>query len=126
MVYAAFIIFAIAITLVKLAALTFYSRIFQVVTSFRIALYVCHALTIAWLLSNLPLTVFYCVPIDKFWYPEKQGRCINLFYWHITEGVFDVSLNFLILCLPMPMVWSLRASVGRKLLLMLAFFFGYL
>ena len=125
-VYAAFILFAIGITFVKLAALTFYTRIFRIVATFRIALYICYALTIMWLISNIPIAVAYCLPIQKFWKPQLEGKCINLFLWHITEGVFDVFLNVCILALPMPVVWQLHASTSRKILLMVAFFFGYL
>lgn len=124
--YVAFIVWSIGITFVKLAALAFYERIFYISPSFRTALRICYGLTLIWFLSNLPITVFICTPINKFWHVFKPGHCIDLFNWHITEGTFDVLLNLIILVLPLPVVWSLRAPPRRKALLATAFFFGYL
>lgn len=124
--YVAYMAWTFGIALVKSAALFFYARIFNIIPSFRQALNLCHALTLIWFVSNLLLIIFKCTPIDKTWYPWKPGTCISLFLWHITEGTFDAVLNLVILVLPMPMVLTLQASWKRRMLLITAFFFGYL
>lgn len=124
--YVAYMAFTAGICLVKSSALFFYARIFNVVPSFRLALNICHSLTVIWFISNMPLIIWNCSPIDKFWYKLKPGHCISLYLWHMSEGMFDAVLNLVILILPVPRILKLQVPWGRKVLLIVAFFFGYL
>ena len=124
--YVSYIAFTIGACLVKSAALFFYARIFDVSPSFRVALRLCHILTALWFLSNMPLVISTCTPIARAWDHTKSGKCIDQFLFEMVEGGFDILLNLIILVLPMPMVLALHTSWRKKILLMAAFFLGYL
>lgn len=63
--------------------------------------------------------------MDKFWYPSKEGHCIDYYGQSIFVSVFDTLLDLVILLLPMPLVSRLQMKMTRKLLVAAAFFAGY-
>ena len=77
------------------------------------------------ILCAIPTIIWSCDPVDKFWYPSKQGHCIDYYGQSIFVSVFDTFLDLVILLLPMPLVSRLQMKLTRKLLVAAAFFAGY-
>ncbi|KAI4110700.1 MAG: hypothetical protein LQ345_006956, partial [Seirophora villosa] len=56
-------------------------------------------------------------PTDKYWHREKPGYCVNGDTVILIPGAVNVVLDFLILALPIPLLWKLRTTVSQKSLL---------
>lgn len=60
--------------------------------------------------------IFQCVPLDRFWYPEKPGgRCIKYGPVTLAAGSANIISDFLILILPLMSIWRLNMSSKRKI-----------
>ncbi|KAI1371685.1 hypothetical protein F4677DRAFT_450169 [Hypoxylon crocopeplum] len=125
--FAAQLLYDINLFLLKTSALLFFSRIFpsQTGTWFRIGLWLIHGLNTAWLLGNFIGTFFLCSPIQRFWLPLMDGTCNPTSMLWIGSAVPSVIIDFLILVLPMPIIWGLRASRMRKSGITIIFVLGY-
>ena len=110
----------------KMSALFFYERIFGKLRSFRHALYITHALVLIVLTIFIFTTIFQCTPVDRVWRLEKSGRCIDQYAWCLYCAAADVLLDFVVLLLPMPMLWTIHCGMRKKISIFLAFVFGYL
>ncbi|KAH7384930.1 hypothetical protein BKA64DRAFT_759685 [Cadophora sp. MPI-SDFR-AT-0126] len=69
--------------------------------------------------------VFQCIPVDKAWNKKKPGHCYNLVEAWYTNAVFSIVTDFLILMLPMHMVYKLQRDRREKLLLYGVFGLGF-
>jgi hypothetical protein len=70
--------------------------------------------------------VFQCIPVDKAWNKKKHGHCYNLVDAWYSNAVFSIVTDFLILCLPMHMIYNLQRDTREKLLLYAVFGLGIL
>ena len=70
--------------------------------------------------------VFQCIPVDKAWNKKKPGHCYNLVEAWYTNAVFSIVTDFLILMLPMHMVYKLQRDRREKFLLYGVFGLGFL
>lgn len=75
-------------------------------------------------ISNTLVAIFACTPIRGFYDFSVPAKCINTvqFYW--ASAVLNVITDFLILVLPMPVVWKLHMSLRRKIGVSLLFVMG--
>lgn len=126
LVIAANVLWILVVNITKASLLTQYLRIF---CSFRTRT-LCYLL----LFSLLPAAtyaifggIFLCHPTAKLWNPKLEGTCRSAqTYWLSVAGL-DISLDFLVLLLPLPSILSLRLP-GRKqkIALVLVFTLGFL
>ena len=113
------------ITLVKLSALFFYARVFQVSRNFKISLWITGALVISsWIVFNMD-SIFDCIPQRKEWDPSVKGHCLNRYASRIATATLNVLVDLIILVLPFPMLKKLHTSLRRKIISGAAFFMGY-
>jgi len=70
--------------------------------------------------------IFQCVPVDKAWNKSKKGHCYHLVEAWYSNAVFSITTDFLILMLPMHMVYKLQRDQREKLLLYGVFGLGFL
>lgn len=76
--------------------------------------------------STLGWLIFQCTPIRFFWDKSKPGHCINQSQTYvITSAMVAIMIVWLYL-LPIPAVWSLQLSKGRKYGLAVTFSVGAL
>jgi len=113
-------------TLTKISILLLYYRIFGVVNNFRIALYIAAALVIAYWIPTTILAYLGCTPFARNWDQTLPGTCVNLVAFFRWNGICNLILDVLILCLPIPMVWRLSVSVRQRLELSGIFLLGAL
>ncbi|KAI5801347.1 hypothetical protein EDC01DRAFT_517102 [Geopyxis carbonaria] len=108
---------------IKISLLLMYARIFTV-RWFRTAAWIVGASVVGWTIAIQFVSIFQCTPIYKAWEPFTPGHCINLKASFIGNGVPNVITDFVILTLPMPVVWNLQASVAHRLSLSFIFLLG--
>lgn len=100
---------------VKLSFIFLYHRIFVVYETFTIACVISGILVLVqWLTFEL-LIMLECLPLAHFWDSAIPGRCLNL--RAVGEGYVISSFitDFMILILPMPVIWQCRLSIGQKI-----------
>ncbi|CAD6575386.1 MAG: hypothetical protein ASARMPREDX12_007248 [Alectoria sarmentosa] len=64
--------------------------------------------------------IFQCRPIHYAWdrVDERiQGHCLDTYGFFMSSGSVDVSLNFLIFVLPIPLLWRLRTTRKQQIVL---------
>ncbi|KAF7631609.1 hypothetical protein AFLA_012464 [Aspergillus flavus NRRL3357] len=114
-IFAYVILYATTVPMVKLSVLLLYRRIFRLTWT----LYFCAFLSIGYAISVSTTISVACVPSSFFWtqwvYPLSGGYCrINLYQFYLWNGVANLFTDVIILCLPMPIVWSLQMPKGQK------------
>jgi hypothetical protein len=100
--------------------LLFFRRIFSVKRTFNVAVWVVFGLVaIYWIGSELTLifkkSLNPIIAQSRSWLPivefmeGEDGK-----FW-MAMGVINIVLDFIILCLPQPLVWKLRMDTKRKI-----------
>ncbi|KAL9072594.1 MAG: hypothetical protein Q9161_003452 [Pseudevernia consocians] len=114
---------------IKISLLLLYYRLFSPSHPFRIAVYTTGVIVIAWWIAVFFADIFQCVPANAFWNFEAQNaktaRCMSTITFSIGTGVSNLVTDIMVLCLPMPMVWSLRTDRTQKLTLTGIFLLGF-
>jgi hypothetical protein len=69
-----------------------------------------------------------CTPIRFHWdkFLGASGKCVDIKPAELGTAVVIVAADFMILFLPMPMLWSLQITRARKLLLCILFGIGFM
>ncbi|OQD83359.1 hypothetical protein PENANT_c017G11431 [Penicillium antarcticum] len=108
----------------KASLLLLFHRIFGVVKGFRWALWISGALVIAYFIACTITAITCCSPVAKFWDPSLPGHCIDTVAFFRWNGVANMLLDFLILCLPLPMAWRVKTTIRQKWVLTGLFMLG--
>ncbi|KAI1141436.1 hypothetical protein F5Y05DRAFT_261382 [Hypoxylon sp. FL0543] len=128
-IFAIYLTYDTALFLTKASALLFLSRLFPNHANalwFNLVRYAAHALNIAWFLGIVFGTFFMCDPVAKNWdVAITYGTCGSTSSLFIGSAVPSVAIDLIILILPLPKIWGLQISKGRKLGISVIFFFGY-
>lgn len=109
----------------KLSILLMYYRIFRF-PYFKTWAYIIGAFIILWVICITFLFIFICVPVQKLWYPDLPGRCINQVSTWIANAVSTIATDVAILILPIPQVWKLQLRISEKIAVLIAFSLGFL
>lgn len=128
LLYIAYLFYGFSLTVTKSATLVFFSRVFPSYTVSRWwirAIWVTHALNIAWLLGYTFVIIFQCKPIAFFWDMSLGGTCVRQINIYIGSSVPSVIIDLIILILPVPMLLHLQTSKARKAGIILIFVLGY-
>lgn len=121
------LIYASIITSVKGSILCLYLRIFGVNKTFAKLVYTLVILVICWGIATFLSSVFQCHPVKAAWIPTLPGgRCFNYRAWLMGTNVVNIAIDFGILLLPVPLVWSLKLSIPRRVSLVGVFLVGIL
>lgn len=118
--------YALGISLPKYSAILFYIRVLRLnSTRWRINLYIGLSLVIAWVLFAILSTIFECSPVRKAWLPLTPGHCLNGYQWYLGSAISSVIIDFYIMLLPLPVLWTLHTGRSRKMVLTGFFFCAY-
>ena len=110
--------YAFGISLPKYSAIFFYIRVLRLnSTRYRINVYIALSLITAWILFAIPSTIFECTPIRKAWSPLTPGSCLNSYQWYLGSAISSVIIDFYIMLLPLPVLWTLHTGRSRKIIL---------
>ncbi|KAI1333984.1 hypothetical protein F5Y15DRAFT_430234 [Xylariaceae sp. FL0016] len=102
-----------AIAFVKLSILSLYWSIFPN-RAFRLWLWTVSAFVSAWAIAFSLSTIFQCIPLSYLWNSEQKGYCINYGYLQLSSGIINIITDFLILALPLPIIWKLNITKHKK------------
>lgn len=125
--YALLFFYGVGASLSKASALLFYSRVFrrQVTPSwFHTMVYITHGLNILWFIGNIIAILLLCKPISANW-NHAAGKCSSQGIYFLGMSVPHVVIDFIILMLPLPIIWNLNCTGSRKVALTAIFVFGY-
>ncbi|KAH8705771.1 hypothetical protein BGW36DRAFT_403284 [Talaromyces proteolyticus] len=111
-----------ALTAIKLSLLILYHRIF-VDKPTRIGARILGGIILAWLISNIFLTTFQCIPIARIW-SNGPGGCIDTTSFILAAAIPNIITDAAILCLPMTSVWKLHAAVAYRASITFMFLLG--
>ena len=108
--------YGLTITLVKISILLLYRRIFDTPALRRVTL-ILGALCMCWFLASVLGELFLCSPLSASWDPRSMftRNCGNLKAYLMGVTVSNMLLDFVILCTPLPLVWSLHLPRRKKL-----------
>lgn len=115
-------------TFTKLSILTLYLRVFQS-NRFKWHVLIVMALTAAYGITFTFIPLFQCRPISYYWLQwdyELRGTCIpgNIYIW--TSAAFNISLDIIVILLPIRQVMLLNLKLGKKLQIVGMFCVGFL
>ncbi|KAH7393460.1 hypothetical protein BKA64DRAFT_755623 [Cadophora sp. MPI-SDFR-AT-0126] len=116
-----------AITFTKLSLLLFFRRIFPS-NGFRKATVWAGAFIITSNISLFMALAFQCMPVHGVWtnwmYKTPPVQCINVFAAVYIAAGMSITHDILILCMPIPTLWSLNLGLQKKINLMVMFGVG--
>lgn len=115
-----------SVTLAKVSILLFYQRIFQIRKPFRIASWAVGFLVFGFFVSNEFGLIFSFSPVEAQWKVWMPFTTIKIVEFWVAEGIINIVLDFIVLCLPQPLVWKLKMSWKQKVLLSGVFCLGIL
>lgn len=110
---------------VKLSLLLLYRRVFAS-KNFGIATYALGAFIVTYSVIFLFLSIFYCSQPSTFWNDPASTRFFDLWDYTLSYSVVNITTDFIIWALPLPMVWRLHLPRGQKIGLSLIFLLGLL
>lgn len=102
-----------ATSFVKFAILAFYRRIFPV-QQLKLLLVAATGIVICYFLGSLLTAIFQCQPIHHFWDRAGSGKCANGDLVQIVPGAINCVIDFIIIMLPIPLLWRLRTTASQK------------
>ncbi|KAK0660782.1 hypothetical protein QBC41DRAFT_261546 [Cercophora samala] len=114
----------VSTTVVKMAVLCLYTRIFDVVIFKRIAyglIGVCACYGIAFEV----VFITRCTPVSQEWDPVPWGSCKDVKQTQMASNSINLVLDVAIVVLPMIPLWSLQMALTRKLVITGMFGFGF-
>lgn len=82
-----------------------------------------------WLIGLWGLGIFLacalqCRPLSGYWNPEVEAECFDENTFFIVNQVFNVIMDFVLLALPLPIIWRLHRTWTEKLSLSGVFLLG--
>ncbi|MCJ1433539.1 hypothetical protein MMC27_002902 [Xylographa pallens] len=108
---------------IKVAILLFYYRLFPH-KIFQKVIYGVGIFVLMCFVSTFFGFLFQCVPIQSFWQQKIARHCFLQDQFYLAVAVLSLVSDFLILVMPMPLVWALHTSKQRKIGLSLVFLLG--
>lgn len=111
------VLYFINAVLTNMSLLLLYRRVFGVVKPFRIALWVAAFLVVGYGIATTTLAFMGCTPFEKNFDRAVPGHCVDLVNFFRWNGICNLLIDFLILLLPLPMVWRLNILLKQKLIL---------
>jgi len=109
---------------IKASILYLYHRVFYVSRRFTIILWVVAIFTFLYSSVQGLGALIQCVPTSAQWDPMIKRHCFPIDTSVIIFAVCNVLTDFIILILPMPLLWGLKQPLEQKLKLMAMFALG--
>jgi hypothetical protein len=125
---AAQIIYPTAIGVCRMSALLFCSRVFRTRMSptwFKHGIIIAHSFNMAWIIAVTVDKFFMCRPFAKSWDSRIPGNCSSVISYWLGSAISSVVIDLIVLVLPLPIIWKLSLSQGRKAALSTVFVCGY-
>ncbi|KAK7178216.1 hypothetical protein PSPO01_15734 [Paraphaeosphaeria sporulosa] len=96
-----------------MSILSLYNRLFPQVwftrTSIAVAVFI-----VLFTITKIGGDIFQCVPISSHWTTGQHATCIEFSTLVIVHGVLNIMTDFIIVGLPLPILWQLKLTTIRK------------
>lgn len=79
-----------------------------------------------WQISQVFVQIFACIPVQASWDQSISGNCQTIAHTRIMNSVSNIVTDFIILLLPLPVIWRLKLPRNQKLALTGVFGLGFL
>ncbi|KAI9889101.1 MAG: hypothetical protein M1814_005825 [Vezdaea aestivalis] len=81
---------------------------------------------IGFLIVELSYFAVWCIPFKEYWsLPVKNPQCATYQRYSITQAVFNISSDLMILWIPLPVFLRLKVPLARRLILISVFSLGF-
>ncbi|KAI1177355.1 hypothetical protein F4777DRAFT_542691 [Nemania sp. FL0916] len=124
LVIAAENLYALDIALLKLSILSLYQKLFKQYRWFYRSTWIVGFLVIAFGLCVILTSNLQCIPLAATWDPTIEATCINLGLSSLITYIANITIEIVILTMPIPAVLKLKVSRRRKWMLILTFATG--
>lgn len=124
-VFAAEVLYAPTIGVVKISTLLLFARIFPG-QKFKRMLWAVGLFTSTYSAVMVVTMIFQCRPFRRVWDPTVKADCVDISKVWIVMASLNVLTDFLLLCLPLPQLWKLQMHRGTKVQLIGIFSIGSL
>ncbi|KAJ5641413.1 hypothetical protein N7490_005413 [Penicillium lividum] len=101
---------------IKISIICFYRRVFTTPKFQQVTLGI-NCLIAAWGAGIFFACAGQCRPLRAYWDQSIHGHCFNADLFFIVNQAFNVLMDFVILALPVPMIWGLHRTWQEKLAL---------
>ncbi|BCS21235.1 uncharacterized protein APUU_21667S [Aspergillus puulaauensis] len=101
---------------IKISIVCFYRRVFTV-KPFQWASFAINTLIALWGAAIFIACGLQCRPLRSYWDHSINGTCFDSNEFIIVNQIFNVIMDFVILALPVPMIWNLQRAWQDKLAL---------
>ncbi|KAI9374371.1 hypothetical protein BJX61DRAFT_306433 [Aspergillus egyptiacus] len=101
---------------VKISIICFYRRVFTV-KPFQLVSFAINTLIALWGAAIFIACALQCRPLRSYWDRSVEGTCFDSNKFIIVNQIFNVIMDFVILALPVPMIWNLQRAWQDKLAL---------
>ncbi|KAL8825258.1 MAG: hypothetical protein Q9170_007866 [Blastenia crenularia] len=120
---ASIIFYITSLLFTKISILLLYRRIFPS-RKFHVILWALGIFIFAFSTVNVFVILFQCNPVKAGFNPLIKGRCIDSETMILVVAILTVVTDFVILGLPLPLVWKLQMRRTRKIQVSLIFLLG--
>ncbi|KAI2778414.1 hypothetical protein F4815DRAFT_477634 [Daldinia loculata] len=124
-VFAAQVLYAVCLGLIKLSIARCLQRIFFI-RNFRIAAYVVMGFSVVWTLQAILIAVLICQPVYLNWDPTVRKTCGNQTVGFTSVAIVDIVSDLMLIVLPLKPLVALRINTLHKAALLLIFGAGFI
>jgi hypothetical protein len=110
-------------TVVKLAVLLLYWRLFPSQTLKRVVYFMATFVCCYYIACTVTF-VLQCYPAYAFWVPTAAEHCINRNVFYMAAAVLGMCSDIVLVLTPIPILWKLNMSTRKKLQVSVVFFLG--
>lgn len=103
--------------------LLFYRHTFPIRT-FQLAVYGAMVLNVTMAVSVSLGYLSQCRPISYMWNKSIEGSCFDIRLYLRVTVILNLFTDFVVLLMPLPLVWRLQMTVGRKISISIMFLLG--
>jgi len=119
-------LYGVCLALIKSAIMVFFFRIFGTKNSFKISVAIVTTIVWLWALSIILETLLLCRPFAYNWDSSIKGVCGDRNATFVIAGTLNLVTDLMVMGLPLPHIWKLQLSLGKKLALCFVFCLGLL
>jgi len=109
----------------RISGLAFYARLCKDVAHFKIYMWCAFAFVTAIFIAQFLVLALQCIPLKALWH-DGPGKCMSIKFTFISTAASTIVCDSIILLIPVRIVWGLKMTRRRKVLLLMVLLVGVL
>jgi hypothetical protein len=118
------ILYKACLQVTKLSLILLYKRIFGSVQWFKRTMQIGVIFLVCYIIEAVLVNIFECIPVAAIYDSSIKGTCINIVPFFLFNAYFATITDFIVLILPMPLLYGLKIPLNQKLALIPVFGMG--